>query len=136
MTELVHWADSISSTLLVVLTVFLLGLWLLGRHTPSGPVKWPPGPKPWPIIGNADVFVNNQYLYLTLTELAKTYGEIVHLRVGVWSHMVVLSGHEVIREAFIDNGEFFSDRPSNWPLEKYTSNYKGGPFQCVHNMCW
>ena len=136
MTELVPWADSISSNLLIFLTVFLLGLWLLDSHTPSVTVKWPPGPKPWPIIGNADVFVNNQQLYLTLTELAKTYGEIVHLRVGVGGHMVVLSGYEVIREAFIDNGEFFSDRPSNWPLEKYTSNCKGRHFPCVHTICW
>ena len=128
MTGFVSWFDT--STLLVFLAVFLFGLWLLGRRTPSGPVKWPPGPKPWPIIGNADLFLSNPQLYLTLTELAKTYGDMVHLRVGP-GHIVVLSGHDVIREAFIDNGEFFSDRPSNMPLEKYTSNCKGR----AYTMC-
>ena len=114
-----------ASTLLIFLAVLLCGLWLLGKHTPSRPVKWPPGPKPWPIIGNADVFWNHQQLHLTLTELAKKYGEIIHLRVGLLGHLVVLTGHGIIREAFVDRAEFFSDRPTSLPLEDYTSRYKG-----------
>ena len=104
-----------SSTLWVCLLVSLCAVWLL---KPSrGPVNWPPGPKPWPIVGNADLFWNNQQLYLTFTELAKTYGEIVHLRAGRNTHIVILTGNEIIREAFIDKGDVFSNRPT-FPLMK------------------
>ena len=37
----------------------------------------------------------------------------------------MLTGHEVIREAFVDYGEYFSDRPTFMPLLKYTSKGKG-----------
>ena len=121
MTVIAAWVNyGDISTLLIFLVVFLCGVWLL-----SNPIKWPPGPKPWPIIGNADVFWNNEHLYLTLTDLAKTYGEIVHLRVGPQNHVVVLTGNDVIREAFVDNGEYFSNRPTFIPLVKYTSGGKG-----------
>ena len=115
------WVNYVDiSTLLIFLVVFLCGVWLR-----STPIKWPPGPKSWPIIGNAYVFWNNEHLYLTLTDLAKTYGEIVHLRVGPQNHVVVLTGNDVIREAFVDNGEYFSNRPTFIPLVKYTSGGKG-----------
>ena len=117
------WMDYIdSSTLLVFLLVFLCGVWLLSSS--SRPVNWPPGPKPWPIIGNADLLFNNDQMYLTFTELAKTHGEIVHLRAGRSKHIVILTGNEIIREAFIDNGEVFSNRPT-FPLMQYMQNNKG-----------
>ncbi|KAI0241630.1 Cytochrome P450 2J2 [Lamellibrachia satsuma] len=124
MTVFAAWVDYVdTSTLLIFLVVFLCGLWLLS--TAGGPTNWPPGPKPWPVIGNVAVFWNNQQLYMTLTELAKTYGEMLHLRVGLGIHVVVLSGHEVIREAFADKGVYFSNRPTYAPILKYTYNGKG-----------
>ncbi|KAI0212540.1 Cytochrome P450 2F2 [Lamellibrachia satsuma] len=124
MTVFAAWVDYVdTSTLLIFLVVFLCGLWLLS--TAGGPANWPPGPKSWPVIGNADVFWNNKQLYLTLTELAKTYGEIFHLRTGPRGHLVVLTGQDVIREAFVDKAEYFSNRPSSIPLMKYLSHGKG-----------
>ena len=120
------WVEYIdTSTVLIFLVVFLCALWLLSSS--DGPTNWPPGPKPWPLIGNADLFWNNDQLYLTFMELAKTYGDVVHLRVGSSGHMIMLSGHDVIREAFVDKGEYFSNRPntSHEPLMKYTNKGKG-----------
>ena len=71
-------------------------------------------------------------MYLTLTELAKTYGEIFHLRTGPKGHMVVLTGHDVIREAFVDKAEYFSNRPSSIPLVKYLSHGKGRAYHIVN----
>ena len=93
------WIEIVdTSTLLLFLVVFLCGLWLLSP--PGSPVHWPPGPKSWPLIGTADVFWNNDQIHLTFTELAKKYGEIVHLRFGPRGNMVVLTGQEVIRSKF------------------------------------
>ncbi|KAK2176565.1 hypothetical protein NP493_655g00003 [Ridgeia piscesae] len=120
------WVEYIdTSTVLIFLVMLLCALWLLSSS--DGPTNWPPGPKPWPVIGNADLFWNNDQLYLTFMELAKTYGDVVHLRVGPSGHIILLSGHEVIREAFVDKGEYFSNRPntSHIPLMKYTNKGKG-----------
>ena len=130
MTALATWLEYVNvntSTMLIFMFVFLCGLWL--QTTPDGSAKWPPGPKTWPligiVIGNADIFWKNDQMYLTFAELAKTYGEILHLRVGPRRHMVVLTGQDVIREAFVDKGEYFAGRPTFSPLAKYTSNGKG-----------
>ena len=128
MTALATWLEyGNTSTMLIFMFVFLCGLWL--QTTPDGSANWPPGPKTWPligiIIGNANVFWKNDQMYLTFTDLARTYGEILHLRVGPRRHLVVLTGQEVIREAFVDKGEYFAGRPTFNPLAKYTSNGKG-----------
>ena len=124
MTTFTAWVEYVdTSTVLIFLVVFLCALWLLNLS--DGPTNWPPGPKPWPLIGNIDVFWNNDKLYMSFVELAKKYGEIVHLRFGPRGHMVVLTGQEVIREALIEKGEYFSNRPTFFPLVKYTTNGKG-----------
>ena len=62
-------------------------------------------------------------MYLTMTELAKKYGEIAHLRFGLHGHIVVLTGHKIIREAFVDKGEYFANRPTFY--SEYTHKGKG-----------
>ncbi|KAK2183887.1 hypothetical protein NP493_293g04044 [Ridgeia piscesae] len=122
--SLFTWIEIIdTSTLLLFLVVFLCGLWLLSP--PGSPVNWPPGPKSWPLIGNADLFWNNDQMHLTFTELAKKYGEIVHLRIGPGGHMIVLTGQDVIREAIVNQGESFGNRPSFNTMVKYTSKGRG-----------
>ena len=119
------WVEYVdTSTVLIFLVVILFPLWLLSSS--DGPTNWPPDPKPWPLIGNADMFWNNDELYLTFMKLAKTYDDVVHLRVGSSGHMIMLSGQDVIRGAFVDKGEYFSNRSniSHVPLMKYTNKGK------------
>ena len=114
------WIEIIdTSTLLLFLVVFLCGLWLLSP--PGSPVHWPPGPKSWPLIGTADVFWNNDQMHLTFTELAKKYGQIVHMRIGQGGHVILLTGQDEIREAFVNKGESFGNRVSFHPIIKYRS---------------
>ena len=100
------WVEYIdTSTVLIFLVVILCALRLLSSS--DGPTNWPPGPKPWPLIGNADMFWDNDQLYLTFMKLAKTYGDVVHLRVGSSGHMIMLSGHDVIRGLLSTKGSTF-----------------------------
>ena len=111
-------------TLLVFTTVFLAGIYVLGLLR-GDRVRWPPGPRPLPFIGNGLLLTNNRYMYKTFTDLAEKYGEIFHLRVGPKWHAVVLTGHDIIREAFIEKGEYFNNRPNFMKIIKYFGDGKG-----------
>ncbi|KAI0210929.1 Cytochrome P450 2J2 [Lamellibrachia satsuma] len=111
-------------TLLVFTTVFLAGIYVLVLLR-GDRVRWPPGPRPLPFIGNGLLLINNRYMYKTFTDLAEKYGEIFHLRVGPKWHAVVLSGHDIIREAFIEKGEYFNNRPNFMKITKYFGDGKG-----------
>ncbi|KAM7008684.1 cytochrome P450 2U1 isoform 2-T2 [Tautogolabrus adspersus] len=85
----------------------------------------PPGPKPWPLVGNFGGFLIPSFIQrrfgqqsassdrstvAALTELNKLYGNIYSLFVGS-QLLVVLNGYDVIRDAFSNHPEVFSDRP-------------------------
>ena len=108
-------------TLLALISVFLGAVYLLCRDR----TRWPPGPRPLPFIGNALRLTNNRHMYKTFTELAAKYGEIFHMKMGPSYHWVVLNGHDIIREAFVDKGEYFNNRPNFMKIVKYFGDGKG-----------
>ncbi|KAK3744428.1 hypothetical protein QZH41_003163 [Actinostola sp. cb2023] len=67
----------------------------------------PPGPKPWPLIGNMNLLSKD--LHLSLTKLEEKYGKIYRLYVA-HQLMVVISG-EFIKEALVRNPKAFAGRP-------------------------
>jgi len=120
-------------TLLAFIVVCLGAVYLLCRDR----TRWPPGPRPLPFIGNGLLLTDNKYMYKTFTELAAKYGEIFHLKIGPSWHSVVLNGHDIIREAFVDKGEYFSNRPNFMKIFKYFGDGKGRfnlykPILCYH----
>nr|XP_015799181.2 cytochrome P450 2U1 [Nothobranchius furzeri] len=81
----------------------------------------PPGPKPWPVIGNFGGFfippaISRRFQLLprsvmeALTSQANVYGNIYSLFVGS-QLLVVLNGYEVVKDALSNHPEVFSDRP-------------------------
>ncbi|XP_073530050.1 cytochrome P450 2C5-like [Phyllobates terribilis] len=92
--------------------------------------NYPPGPKPWPIIGNIPN-LNLQKPYLSLQELAKKYGPVYSITLGV-QKMVVLCGYDVVKEALVNQAEYFSDRPNMPALSDYSRGYGIG-FSNGHN---
>uniref|UniRef100_UPI0037E864C2 cytochrome P450 2U1 n=1 Tax=Semicossyphus pulcher TaxID=241346 RepID=UPI0037E864C2 len=110
------------AALILFLIVYNLVQFYLKRRELS---NIPPGPKPWPVVGNFGGFLIPSFIRRrfgqqahesdktavdVITELAKLYGNIYSLFVGS-QLVVVLNGYEVIRDAFSNHPEVFSDRP-------------------------
>ncbi|XP_030004967.1 cytochrome P450 2U1 isoform X1 [Sphaeramia orbicularis] len=120
------WSIALSCVNVASLLVFLTSYCLLHLYRKRQKfANIPPGPKPWPVVGNFGHFLIPPFVrrrlgqqvdntgksaVCVLTEQAKVYGNVYSLFVG--SHlMVVLNGYEVLRDALSNHPEVFSDRP-------------------------
>lgn len=70
----------------------------------------PPGPMPWPIIGNLVTLGKYEVPFIGLTALAKQYGDCYALTLGT-TRCLVVNNLELIREVLNQNGKFFGGRP-------------------------
>ncbi|XP_061586569.1 cytochrome P450 2U1 [Cololabis saira] len=85
----------------------------------------PPGPTPWPVVGNVGGFfiptsvrkiLGQQYQQpgitgtASLSHFAELYGNIYSFFMGS-QLIVVLNGYEMVRDALSNHAEVFSDRP-------------------------
>lgn len=124
------WLEHVSSFALlpsnaVLLAVFLLAFYVVRFHQRHASIykNIPPGPKPWPVVGNFGGFLvptafrktkgqryNNMGVMEALTSQANLYGNMYSLFVGS-QLVVVLNGYEVVRDALSNHPEVFSDRP-------------------------
>ncbi|NP_001397128.1 cytochrome P450 2C38 isoform 2 precursor [Mus musculus] len=112
--------DLVTFLVLTLSSLILLSLWR--QRSRRG--RLPPGPTPFPIIGNflqIDVKNFNQ----SLTNFSKTYGPVFTLYLGS-RPIVVLHGYEAVKEALIDHGEEFSGR-ENIPMSEKINNGLGSP---------
>lgn len=69
--------------------------------------KLPPGPYPYPIIGN--IFQLGRNPHQSLTKLSKTYGPLMYLKLGSINTMVV-SSPEIAKEVLQKHDQAFSSR--------------------------
>eukprot|EP00058_Branchiostoma_floridae_P026680 XP_002612171.1 hypothetical protein BRAFLDRAFT_125371 [Branchiostoma floridae] len=95
------WLITLSVSLLVVMFVN----WLMDYIK-----RWrmPPGPFPWPIIGNLSMFSGKSHL--TFIDLAKKYGDVFSLKRGM-TDVVVLNSVDAVREALVEKSVAFAGRP-------------------------
>lgn len=94
---------------------FLLNL----RNRHSKPL--PPGPKPWPIIGNLPHL--GTMPHHSLAAMAKTYGPLMHLRLGS-VHVVVAASSDVAAQFLKTHDANFSSRPPNSGAKHIAYNYQ------------
>ncbi|KAM6221965.1 cytochrome P450 2U1 [Rhynchocyon petersi] len=134
--------DPTGGALLLLGLAALLGWSWMRRHRARG---IPPGPTPWPLVGNfghvlLPPFLRRQtWLYrqsevagmeltalspqVLLAHLAHVYGNIFSFFIGHYQ-VVVLSDFHSVREALVQQAEVFSDRP-RIPLISIITKEKG-----------
>ncbi|XP_041913045.1 cytochrome P450 2J2-like [Alosa sapidissima] len=91
--------------------LLLLSIVLLVYYIKTKPPKnFPPGPWSLPFIGDWHHIDFNR-VHLQFVELAGKYGRIFSVK-AFGPRAVVLNGHKLVRQAYVNQGEDFVDRPS------------------------
>ncbi|XP_035713643.1 cytochrome P450 2K6 isoform X1 [Folsomia candida] len=89
------------------ITAFLILYYLLLKNNHDD--KEPPGPKPWPILGNLPDLANaSDKMTLAMGNLAEKYGEIYSLRIGS-KKSVVLTSKEAMQTILSNEATFARD---------------------------
>ncbi|OVA00792.1 Cytochrome P450 [Macleaya cordata] len=109
----------ISSFFIATLIYIFLNLRtrLLNRHHPP----LPPGPKPWPIIGNLPHL--GLPPHQNLAAMVPTYGPLIYLRLGS-VHVVVACSASVAAQFLKTHDANFASRPPNSGAKHIAYNYK------------
>ncbi|KAM5579576.1 trimethyltridecatetraene synthase-like [Rosa sericea] len=97
-----------------------LALFLLSRHLRRRKLNLPPGPKPWPIIGNLNLIGNLPHR--SIHNLSQKYGPIMQLKFG--SFPVVVGSSVEMAKAFLKTHDVtFAGRPKIAAGKHTTYNY-------------
>jgi cytochrome P450 len=110
------------SPLLVTSLAMVLAIVILRRlkGTSHHVYRLPPGPRPWPVIGNFNLI--GALPHRSIHELSKKYGELMHLRFGSYS-VVVASSAEMAKLFLKTHDLLFLDRPRTAAGKHTTYNY-------------
>ncbi|KAI3711961.1 hypothetical protein L1987_70510 [Smallanthus sonchifolius] len=113
--------DSISSTYYALAWLATVALLLLSlRLRRPRHLNRPPGPKPWPIIGNLNLM--GSHPHRSIHDLAQKYGEIMQLKFG--SHNVVVGSSVEMAKVFLKTQDAnFACRPKTAAGKYTTYNY-------------
>ncbi|CAM6086680.1 unnamed protein product [Calypogeia fissa] len=75
--------------------------------------RLPPGPAPWPVIGNMDLIAKGgMLLHQTLASLAKEYGPLMTLKLGSYTAVVATSS-KMAKEILKTQNHYFCSRPES-----------------------
>ncbi|XP_069110447.1 cytochrome P450 2C3-like [Argopecten irradians] len=107
----------------VTVGVCVLLLMLLVRWVTHRPANLPPSPPGYLIVGHIPLLLKEkpEDLY---RELRAQYGDVFCLKLGR-TYSVVINGCDALRDAFVKQGDDFSDRPSGSYLLSYLMKNKG-----------
>lgn len=127
----------ISMVMCTILLVIIGAIEIIGKHRRSDKTgkknvahiaPSPPGPKPYPIIGNLPVMGGYEVPYQAFDVLAKQYGPIISLRLGSVP-TVVVNGIENIKEVLITKTTHFDSRPN---FRRYHDLFSGNKQNCEY----
>ncbi|TVU05647.1 hypothetical protein EJB05_48816, partial [Eragrostis curvula] len=109
------------SPILITFLAMVLAAILRKRKPMSSRVyNLPPGPSPWPVIGNFNLI--GALPHRSIHELSKKYGPLIHLRFGSFS-VVVGSSVDMAKLFLKTHDTHFLDRPRTAAGKHTTYNY-------------
>ncbi|WVZ57015.1 hypothetical protein U9M48_007461 [Paspalum notatum var. saurae] len=123
-------AAVVLGTALFVVTVLRLLLQQQRRRTRK--YKLPPGPRPWPVIGNLNLM--GPLPHHSIHELSQRYGPLMSLRFGSFP-VVVGSSVDMARALLKTHDLALIDRPS-WAAGKYTNYNYADLFSTPYGAYW
>ncbi|XP_077353473.1 cytochrome P450 2K1-like [Festucalex cinctus] len=94
-----------------VAALFLVAFASKRFSSPRDAKKEPPGPRPWPLLGNL-LQLDLNWLDRGLCELAKCYGSVFTVYMGN-KKVVVLAGYKAVKEALVGHAVEFGERYIN-----------------------
>lgn len=98
--------------ILIAIYIFLPPHWRFNRS------KLPPGPFPWPIVGNVPQ-IDPINPWKTFEKWTRKYGPIFTYWVG-WTPNISVTGYDEIKEMLIKNGDRFLGRPRDFLMNNIT----------------
>ncbi|XP_078510815.1 cytochrome P450 2F3-like [Lissotriton helveticus] len=105
----------LAAVLALLLFAVLLSSWKKKKHLP-------PGPAPWPLLGNMHQ-INKSAPYETLMEFGQKYGDVFTIYLGPHP-AVVLFGYNALKDALLGQADDFSGR-AILPVFERIANRKG-----------
>ncbi|KAM3930494.1 cytochrome P450 2C14-like isoform 2-T2 [Leptodactylus fuscus] len=111
--------DLITILLTVIVVLFLVKT--LKNQKQESYKRFPPGPKPLPIIGNV-LSLDMSKLHKTFMELSKKYGPVFSVQIGL-TKTVILCGYETVKDALLNHADAFSERPVVPVTDKILKNH-------------
>ncbi|KAL4297849.1 hypothetical protein GQ457_12G022010 [Hibiscus cannabinus] len=112
--EALSWLLSIALLASLALLSRIFSGWLCKQ------LKFPPGPKPWPIIGNLNLI--GSLPHQSLHKLSQRYGPLMYLKFGSYP-VVVASSAEMAMEFLKKHDHIFASRPQTAAGKYTTYNY-------------
>ncbi|KAG2677467.1 hypothetical protein I3843_12G101000 [Carya illinoinensis] len=121
--------DFLSSIIYLCLAWTLIQTFRMFARSKAIPRKLPPGPKPFPVIGNLfDLAVNKPYN--SIVELAQIYGPIMSLKLGQVTTVIISSEHTA-KQVLQTHDQLLSNRTVPDALRVHKHDEHGLPWMPI-----